>query len=126
MHISGFLGMARRVYTYQEELGVETLNLLSTVGAFIMAAGVAVFIANFLYSRRNGQPAGNNPWNADTLEWATTSPAPNYGFAHLPIVRSRHPCEQTGIEEDEVLGDDNTERMLQALSEWPSAGARRW
>jgi len=122
MHISGFLGMARRVYTYQEELGVETLNLLSTVGAFIMAAGVAVFIANFLYSRRNGQPAGNNPWNADTLEWATTSPAPNYGFAHLPIVRSRHPLwEQTGIEEeDEVLGDTtNTERMLQALSEWP-------
>jgi cytochrome c oxidase subunit I+III len=83
---------------------------------------VAVFIANFLYSRRNGQPAGNNPWNADTLEWATTSPAPNYGFAHLPIVRSRHPLwEQTGIEEeDEVLGDTtNTERMLQALSEWP-------
>src|SRR5690606_9577960 len=69
MHISGFLGMARRVYTYPEELGVETLNLLSTVGAFIMAAGVAVFIVNFLYSRRNGQPAGNNPWNADTLEW---------------------------------------------------------
>ena len=122
MHISGFLGMPRRVYTYQEELGLEIYNLISTIGAFILALGVAVFIFNFLYSRRRGEPAGDNPWNADTLEWATASPAPNYGFAHLPIVRSRHPVwEQEDIyEEDEIMGDTTkVEHMLQALSEWP-------
>ena len=122
MHISGFLGMPRRVYTYQEELGVEIYNLISTIGAFTLALGVAVFIVNWFYSRSKGQPAGDNPWNADTLEWATSSPAPNYGFAHLPIVRSRHPLWEQGdlFEEDETLGDTtNTERMLQALSEWP-------
>ncbi|MDT8305778.1 MAG: cytochrome c oxidase subunit I [Anaerolineae bacterium] len=122
MHISGLLGMVRRVYTYPADLGVGALNLTSTIGAFTIALGVAVFIYNFLYSRRRGEPAGNNPWNGDTLEWAVGSPAPNYGFAHLPIVRSRHPLweQETIDEEDDVLGDTtNTERMLQALSEWP-------
>ncbi|MFW6096763.1 MAG: cytochrome c oxidase subunit I [Chloroflexota bacterium] len=122
MHISGFLGMPRRVYTYQEGLGLDIYNLISTIGAFVLALGVAVFIYNFIYSRRHGEPAGDSPWNGDTLEWATKSPAPNYGFAHLPIVRSRHPLwEQEDIyEEDEIPGDTTrTEKMLQALSEWP-------
>lgn len=122
MHISGFLGMPRRVYTYQEGMGLDIYNLISTIGAFVLALGVAVFIYNFLYSRRNGEPAGPNPWNADTLEWATDSPPPNYGFARLPIVRSRHPLwEQENIhEEDDILGDTTrVEQLLQAMSEWP-------
>ncbi len=122
MHIAGMLGMPRRVYTYQEGLQLDTFNLISTVGAFIIALGVLAFIINFNYSKRRGKEAGNNPWNADTLEWSTTSPAPNFGFAHLPIVRSRHPLwEQEELyEEDEILGDTtNTERMLEALTGWP-------
>lgn len=122
MHISGFLGMPRRVYTYQEELGLGDYNLLSTIGAFVMAVAIVVFVVNFLYSKRKGEPAGDNPWNGDTLEWATTSPAPNYGFAHLPIVRSRHPMwvQEDITEEDDILGDTTrVEAMLQALSEWP-------
>ncbi|MFW6070005.1 MAG: cytochrome c oxidase subunit I [bacterium] len=122
MHIAGFLGMPRRVYTYQEELGIEIYNFISTIGAFLIALGVLVFIINFIYSRRNGEPAGDDPWGGGTLEWATASPAPEYSFAHLPIARSRYPLwEQEDIfEEDEVPGDTtHTERMLEALTEWP-------
>ncbi len=122
MHLAGFLGMPRRVYTYQAGLGLDTYNLISTIGAFIIALAVLIFIVNFLVSRRRGQQAGDNPWNGDSLEWSTTSPAPNYAFAHLPIVRSRHPLwvQEDIYEEDDILGDTTkVEQMLQALSEWP-------
>ncbi len=90
------MGMPRRVYTYMAGLGFEPANILATVGAAILATGVLFFIINFFVSLRSGKPAGNNPWEAGSLEWATTSPPPPYNFPVIPTVTSSEPLwEQT-------------------------------
>ncbi|HEY7298376.1 MAG TPA: cytochrome c oxidase subunit I [Xanthobacteraceae bacterium] len=91
MHITGLLGMPRRVYTYPAGLGLTIPNLITTIGAFILAAGILVFIINVFKSLRSGVPAGPNPWDAPTLEWSVPSPAPPYNFVVIPSVASRHP-----------------------------------
>jgi heme/copper-type cytochrome/quinol oxidase subunit 1 len=91
MHISGLLGMPRRVYTYADGMGWDWLNLITTLGSFMFAIGVLLFVFNVVKSYRNGAIAGNNPWDAPTLEWATTSPPPPYNFVVIPTVASRHP-----------------------------------
>jgi cytochrome c oxidase subunit I+III len=91
MHIVGLLGMPRRVYTYPSGLGWSTLNLLSTLGAVVLAVGLFAILANLLWSLRRGVPAPANPWGGDTLEWATSSPPPAYNFAAIPVVGSAHP-----------------------------------
>jgi cytochrome c oxidase subunit I+III len=97
MHISGLLGMPRRVYTYQAGLGWAVWNLLSTVGAFVLAVGLALTLVNILVSLRRGAPAGADPWGGETLEWAAASPPRSYNFAVIPVVHSLHPMwdEQT-------------------------------
>jgi cytochrome c oxidase subunit I+III len=116
MHIVGLLGMPRRVYTYEAGLGWEPYNLLSSIGVLVILLGIAVFILNVARSYRRGEPAGNNPWGADTLEWATTSPPAEHGWSILPIVRSRHPL----WDQDELhRGDERLERFVQGLSRWP-------
>ena len=91
MHILGLMGMPRRIYTYRSVLGWDTLNMVVTIGSMFFGFGVLLTIINVLWSRRHGEPAGANPWAADTLEWATTSPPEEYNFRRSPIVRSRHP-----------------------------------
>ena len=91
MHIPGILGMPRRIYTYEPGRGWEIWNLIVTIGAFFQAAGVLVFVVNLLWSQWKGAPAGNDPWDAWTLEWSTSSPPPDYNFATTPVVRSRRP-----------------------------------
>jgi len=91
MHFIGLLGMPRRIYTYDPALGLDSMNMVATVGAFILGLSALVFLVNVLYSRRRGEPAGANPWDAATLEWATPSPPPAYNFTVLPEVRSRLP-----------------------------------
>ncbi len=91
MHLSGLAGMPRRVYTYPAGLGFESYNLISTIGAFTLAFGVLLFIVNVLRSLTAGERAPANPWDASSLEWATSSPPPAYNFAHIPIVQSRTP-----------------------------------
>lgn len=91
MHLTGLLGMPRRVYTYESDLGWSGLNLLSSMGGFVMAAGVAAIILDIALHFRFGRKAGRNPWNADTLEWAVAKPLSTYNFVSLPTVRSRHP-----------------------------------
>ncbi len=91
MHFSGFLGMPRRIFTYDPGRGWEMLNLIGSVGAIFQAVGVLCLVINILRSLRHGQMAGNDPWDAWTLEWATTSPPPVYNFESAPVVRSRRP-----------------------------------
>jgi cytochrome c oxidase subunit I+III len=90
-HFLGTMGMPRRVFTYLEEVGWAELNLLSTVGAFVIAVGVLLFIVNAV-SRLLMPPdaQARDPWHADSLEWATTSPPANYNFQYIPKVRSRY------------------------------------
>jgi cytochrome c oxidase subunit I len=90
-HFAGILGMPRRIYTYQPGRGWDLWNLISTIGAFVQAAGVVCFTINLLWSAWKGKLAGDDPWDAWTLEWATTSPPPEYNFEKLPEVRSRRP-----------------------------------
>ncbi|MHB8671832.1 MAG: cytochrome c oxidase subunit I [Acidimicrobiales bacterium] len=91
MHILGLLGMPRRVYTYPAHLGWGIYNLISTVGSDVLAVGILLFVINAPWSRRHGAIAGDDPWEADSLEWATTSPPPDYNFATVPRVRSAYP-----------------------------------
>jgi cytochrome c oxidase subunit 1 len=91
MHIPGMLGMPRRIYTYEPGRGWEIWNLIVTIGVFFQIAGVLVFVVNLLWSLLKGEPAGNDPWDAWTLEWSTTSPPPDYNYATIPVVESRRP-----------------------------------
>ena len=94
MHWTGLLGMPRRVYTYDTGLGWDIPNLVSSVGSFIMAIGIGTILLDIVLHFRFGQPAKTNPWNADTLEWATALPPSPYNFVSLPDVTDRHPLWQ--------------------------------
>jgi heme/copper-type cytochrome/quinol oxidase subunit 1 len=96
MHIAGLLGMPRRIYTFQPGLGLETTNLIETIGAFLFALGLFMSLWNAVQSRFAGELASNNPWGANTLEWLTTSPPEHYNFAHIPVVASRDPLWDGG------------------------------
>jgi len=91
MHIPGLLGMPRRIYTYEPGRGWDTLNFLVTIGTFVQGMAVLIFVANLVISYFKGAPAGNDPWDAWTLEWSVTSPPPEYNFAEIPTVQSRRP-----------------------------------
>jgi cytochrome c oxidase subunit 1 len=91
MHVPGLLGMPRRIYTYEPGRGWEVWNLICTIGAFFQIAAVLVFVGNLLWSFFKGETAGNDPWDAWTLEWSTSSPPPEYNFANIPVVGSRRP-----------------------------------
>ncbi|CAN5895823.1 hypothetical protein BH11GEM2_BH11GEM2_07670 [soil metagenome] len=91
MHILGLRGMPRRIYTYAEGLGWDSLNMVETIGAYIFAFGVLLFVINVVRSRFRGAPAGDNPWQASTLEWSVSSPPPAYNFEVIPVVASRDP-----------------------------------
>ena len=91
MHIPGVLGMPRRIYTYEAGRGWEVWNLIISIGVIFQIAGILCWVVNFLWSYFKGKPAGNDPWDAWTLEWSTSSPPPDYNFATIPVVRSRRP-----------------------------------
>jgi cytochrome c oxidase subunit I+III len=104
MHLTGLLGMPRRVYTYADGLGWELLNLVSTVGGFLTSAGVAAFLIDLLLQWRFGARAGANPWNAGTLEWSIRAPVPAYNFAAQPQVADRDPLWREAAEAPAYLG----------------------
>jgi hypothetical protein len=90
MHLLGFQGMPRRVYTYPDEIGWGTLNLVASGGAVLLALGGLLLVYNVLRSYSAGALAGDNPWHADTLEWGTSSPPPVYNFLHVPVVEGQN------------------------------------
>ncbi|RDJ03263.1 cytochrome c oxidase subunit I [Rhizobium grahamii] len=96
MHILGLAGMPRRVYTYQPELPWAGLNLFISLSSLVLAAGFFIFFFDMVRSWRSGQAAGPNPWNATTLEWATSSPPPPYNFRRIPVVSSLYPLSANG------------------------------
>jgi cytochrome c oxidase subunit I len=95
MHYLGLAGMPRRVYTYSAGLGWDGLNLLETAGTALIAISLLLITVNVVKSLRRGAVAGANPWEADTLEWATPSPPPAFNFTHIPLVTGSHPLWET-------------------------------
>jgi cytochrome c oxidase subunit 1 len=90
-HSLGLSGMPRRVYSYRADTGWGTDNLISTIGAFILAVGVVLTLLNVIWSLRRGPRAGPDPWQGNTLEWLTSSPPPPHDFDVIPVVRSVEP-----------------------------------
>jgi cytochrome c oxidase subunit I+III len=134
LHQLGLHGMPRRVYTYLEESGWSHLNLVATAGTALIAASLLVTAANVARSRVRGAMSGANPWRAETLEWATTSPPPPYNLDEIPVVRSRDPLWEPDEERRVVTGlaDDRREVLVTTLLDAtpdhrsPSAGPSIW
>jgi cytochrome c oxidase subunit I+III len=91
MHILGLQGMPRRVYTYQPDMPWYGLNMFISLSAIILVAGFLVFFIDVIRSARRGPIAPDNPWDAPTLEWSTSSPPPSFNFARMPIVNGPNP-----------------------------------
>ena len=91
MHALGLMGMPRRIFTYSPEQGWTLWNFLETIGAFVIAISILVFLWNLVVSLRKGKEAGDDPWDAQTLEWTVSSPPPEDNFAVIPTITSRRP-----------------------------------
>jgi cytochrome c oxidase subunit I len=88
-HIAGLMGMPRRTQTYVSGIGLELPNMISTAGTFVMLIGLILLAINIVHGLTRGKPAGDDPWDGRTLEWATTSPPPHYDFERQPVVNDR-------------------------------------
>jgi cytochrome c oxidase subunit 1 len=110
MHQLGMQGMPRRIYTYPPETGWGLLNAIASSGAVLMALGVILFVYNAWVSRIRGEEAGDNPWDAGTLEWATSSPPPNCNFVYPPTVAGREPLWDNPADQPVVVGLRNDVR----------------
>jgi cytochrome c oxidase subunit I len=103
-HILGLMGMPRRIYTYQPETGWGGLNLLVSIGAGVMTIGLLIYLYNIIVSLRRGAAAADNPWDASTLEWATSSPPPAYNFLPALTVSGRDPLWEHPESQPVVVG----------------------
>lgn len=119
MHILGLQGMPRRIYTYQPDLPWHGLNLFVSLSTVVLAAGFLLFFVNAILSARFGEVATDNPWDAPTLEWATTSPPPSYNFAMIPVVSGPQPLWQNrdALPVADGLRTDRRELVVTTLAE---------
>jgi cytochrome c oxidase subunit I len=122
-HSLGLSGMPRRVYTYNADTGWGTDNLISTIGAFILAAGVLLTVANVVRSLKRGVPAGPDPWKANTLEWFSTSPPPVHNFDVIPKVTSVEPMRDLRAQIAQRPRDDGARHAAGVRPAGSAAGA---
>ncbi|MFO7588380.1 MAG: cytochrome c oxidase subunit I [Gemmatimonadota bacterium] len=118
-HLLGLHGMPRRTFTYQEGLGFEEMNLMSTAGSLLLGFSILVFLWNVVVSLRKGSTAGRDPWGGATMEWALDSPPPHYNFRRLPRVHSRDPLWAEGGLDVEVNDAGAPEPHMPSPSLWP-------
>jgi cytochrome c oxidase subunit 1/cytochrome c oxidase subunit I+III len=111
MHWLGLIGMPRRVYTYPTGMGWDLPNMIVSIGSFLFAVGILLFLVNVFISARRGVKAGPNPWDAPTLEWSVPSPPPSFNFVVIPSIATRHPLWEKRIAEEEG-GSKLNEGML--------------
>jgi cytochrome c oxidase subunit 1 len=121
MHLIGMLGMPRRIYTYGPELGLSTMNLVSSIGAFTIGLGTLVLVYNLWRTRRHGAPAGPDPWGGATLEWSIPSPPPPHNFDVIPTVASRLP--RWSAAHPVITGVPKVEVHVPPGSWWPLVAA---
>jgi cytochrome c oxidase subunit 1 len=129
MHLLGLMGMPRRVYTYAAGLGWSVPNLVASFGSWLVAASVMVFAANVFYALRpirGGRPAGDNPWGAPDLAWATRSPPPPYNFDDVPVVEIREPLWPLNRPLPVMTGLGNGTREALLTTPVDAVPATRW
>ncbi len=133
-HVLGLQGMARRYYRYPAHHGFEFWNFISTIGSFVIALSIFIFICNVLLTKLRGRPSGDDPWDARTIEWSIPNPTPHYNFLEIPVVHERDDWwhrkytedEQgnpvpvvAGASDDEVHHDEHAEPHMPKPSYWP-------
>jgi cytochrome c oxidase subunit 1 len=131
LHQLGLQGMPRRIYIYLHETGWGRLNLVATIGAFVILVGLLITLGNILHSARRGALATADPWGGDSLEWAAASPPAPYNFAQVPVISSRSPLwdgdAAPGAPSVTGLSDQQREllvtTLLDALPDHRTAGA---
>jgi cytochrome c oxidase subunit 1/cytochrome c oxidase subunit I+III len=121
MHIVGLLGMPRRDYTYARGLGWSGLNLVETLGSYLLTAGLLLVVGNLAVSLFRGAPAGSDPWGGDTLEWSTTSPPPPYNYAVIPKISSAYAMWDRADREEDARRLARGEGLLTGGHETPGS-----
>jgi cytochrome c oxidase subunit 1/cytochrome c oxidase subunit I+III len=124
MHIAGWLGMTRRIYTYPSDTGWGTYNLIESIGGFVLAAGLVLIAFNLVWSRLHGPPSGRDPFFGGTLEWTTDSPPPQYNFAVVPRVTSPYPNWDVADREEDARDLDRGTRTFDEGHETPATTVR--
>lgn len=123
-HHLGLTGMSRRIQTYSADTGWGTLNMISTIGSYILAAGIFLFVINFIITMRRGRQAEADPWGGPTLEWSLPSPPPSYNWHYLPVIRSRYPMWEAPQAPDGV--DTAADRGIRALPQFDDSFRETW